>query len=99
MSEDLQQPPIRFAIIGCGYIFDRHLAAIESIGGKLVCALDIDPFKKNKMDSGVEFFTKMEDMDASDAFKEVDWIVIATPNYKHLPLIEHYSQLWKKIFF
>jgi UDP-N-acetyl-2-amino-2-deoxyglucuronate dehydrogenase len=77
-----QREPV-FAIIGLGFIFDRHLGAIEHVGGRLACALDVDPAKKEKLDSGVEFFTSFEDMERSEVFKSVDYVVICTPNFTH----------------
>lgn len=81
-NQERQREPL-FAVIGLGFIFDRHLAAIEHVGGRLVCALDIDPTKKEKLDSGVEFFSSFEEMEKSEVFKTVDYVVICTPNFTH----------------
>tara|TARA_R100001530_G_scaffold13251_3_gene12270 strand:+ start:6389 stop:7228 length:840 start_codon:yes stop_codon:yes gene_type:complete len=85
-------------VIGCGFIFDRHVAAIEHIGGKLLMACDIDEEKKMKLDSDVEFFTKVGDMVTLEKFnKEVDWVVICTPNYTHGELIKKVLKRGKNV--
>src|SRR3990167_8434855 len=83
MQNDTQKQPIHFAIVGLGFIFDKHLAGIEHIGGKLVCACDNDSQKKEKLDSDVMFFTDFDKMATSKVFEDVDWVVICTPNHLH----------------
>lgn len=87
MPENPPNKPPTFCLIGAGFIFDRHLAAIESVGGKLVAVIDIDPKKKDKLDSGVAFFTSYVDFLDSPEAKQVENIVICTPNDTHRHLI------------
>lgn len=77
-----------FALIGAGFIFDRHLAAIEEVGGRLLAVIDNDPSKQDKLDTGVEFWTDSNlFFEISPLAQEVEYIVICTPNYTHYPLI------------
>ena len=68
---------MNFAIIGRGFIFSRHCDAIKKTGGKVIMDCDIDPKKGAK-------FLNYKDMLNSDKFKkEVDAVVICTPNFLH----------------
>lgn len=52
-------------------------------------ACDIDEAKRDKLDTGVEFYTDKETMATRITFKQdVDWVVIATPNGSHSELIK-----------
>lgn len=86
MSDDQNNTQPRFAIIGLGFIFDRHLAAIEHVGGKLTVACDVDPSKAEKLDSSVKFYSNLDEFLASPEFKEVDYVGICTPNFTHKDL-------------
>jgi len=79
---------LNFALTGGGFISDRHLSAIDKIGGKLLMVCDTDEKKHNKFDSNVEFYTKLENMAEREKFKLIDWVIICTPNYTHAPIIE-----------
>ena len=69
----------KFAIIGAGFIFDRHVQAIKENKGEIVSVCDIDEKKKYKADMA-KFYTDWEVMlDETDA----DYVVICTPNYLH----------------
>ena len=65
-----------FAIIGKGFIYDRHVQAIKHVGGKVVLTCDIDPEK------GADFTDWMV-MFNSPEFEGVDVVVICAPNYLH----------------
>ena len=81
MQNDKQKPT--FAVIGLGFIADRHIASIAQVGGELVMACDIDADKEHKA-NGAAFFTNWEDMYKTPFFQEgVDYVVICTPNYLH----------------
>jgi UDP-N-acetyl-2-amino-2-deoxyglucuronate dehydrogenase len=67
---------MNFCIIGLGFISPRHKKAIEDVGGKLLLTCDIDPSKGADFTDWVEMFH-------SPRFKEVDVVVICTPNYLH----------------
>ena len=82
-----------FAITGvAGYIAPRHLKAIADTGNRLVAAYDrFDSV--GRLDSSFPdcaFFTEQEQFEAYlDRLKgtedEVQWFVICTPNYTHIP--------------
>jgi UDP-N-acetyl-2-amino-2-deoxyglucuronate dehydrogenase len=81
MSDDKRQ---RFAICGLGFISDKHIAAIEAIGGELVAGCDIDESKAHKIGEA-SFYTNWEEMLDEEEF---DWLSICTPNYLHFPMME-----------
>lgn len=96
--QENQRKRLNFAIIGCGFIFDKHLAAIEHIDGNLIMACDIDENKKNKLDSDVEFFTNVQDMVTKEAFnKDVDWVIICTPNHTHASILKKMIKRGKNV--
>lgn len=94
-SEGNKQP--RFAVIGLGFIFDRHLAAIEHVGGKLTVACDLDPAKEEKLDSSVKFYSDLEKFLTSPEFTEVDYVSICTPNFTHKDLAARCLRLGKTV--
>lgn len=67
---------MKYAIIGCGFIFPRHKQAIEATGGKIILTCDIDPSVKSHIRDWVALFHHPR-------FNEVDAVVICTPNYLH----------------
>ncbi len=80
-----------FALIGAaGYIAPRHLAAIQSVGGELVAAMDpndsvgiLDSYFPN-----TAFFTEFERFDRHlEKLKrrgnKIDYIIVCSPNYLH----------------
>ena len=81
----------KFALIGAaGYIAPRHLAAIRSVGGELVAAMDpndsvgiLDSYFPN-----AAFFTEFERFDRHlEKLKrrgnQIDYVVVCSPNYLH----------------
>jgi len=81
----------KFALIGvAGYIAPRHLAAIQSVGGELVAAMDpndsvgiLDSYFPN-----AAFFTEFERFDRHlEKLKrrgsKIDYVVVCSPNYLH----------------
>ncbi len=80
----------KYAIIGLGFIFPRHKQAIEATGGQVVMTCDIDPTKNPD-------YTDWDLMLASEAFKEVDTVVICTPNYLHHPIAKKALEMGKKV--
>src|SRR3990167_480580 len=85
-----------WAIIGLGFISQKHLDAIADVGDKLVMACDIDESKSAKV-PGVPFFTSWTEMIESPEFKEVDWVAICTPNYLHYSMFKACLQKGKKV--
>lgn len=66
----------KYAVIGKGFIYPRHVQAIEATGGEVIMTCDIN--KKTKPD-----FTDWVEMFHDPKFKEVDTVVVLTPNYLH----------------
>lgn len=76
----------RVGIIGCGWIFDKHIEAIKTNSDhfELVCLCDIDPKKLEirAKEYGVPGFTDYKKM-LKEMKGVVDFISIATPNSIH----------------
>jgi len=72
-----------FSIIGAGFIFDRHIQAINEIGGKVVAVCDIDKSKKYKAGK-VPFYTDYKKM-LDEVYS--NYVVICTPNHLHWEMI------------
>ncbi len=70
----------KVAVIGKGFIFPRHVQAIEDTGGEVALTCDIDYSKDPD-------FTDYRDMLKSKAMKDIDVISICTPNYLHAEMI------------
>ena len=67
---------MKYCVIGMGFIFPRHKAAIESTGGEIILTCDTDPTKGADLNDWVALFHHPK-------FKEVYVVVICTPNYLH----------------
>src|SRR3954469_3023857 len=80
-----KQPPVRIAIVGAGKVSDyHHVPGIRlDRRAKLGAACDADPklLAARRQEWGVEKVTT--DFDAIVGDKEIDAIVIATPNFTH----------------
>lgn len=72
-----KQPMKKFGVIGLGFVYNKHLEAIEANGGKIVIGCDIDESKKDKLPKGADFTANWE------TIKDVDIISILTPNHLH----------------
>ena len=82
---------MKWAIIGLGYISQKHIDSIKSINGKLVAVCDIDESKKI---DGIPFYTSYKEMiDETDA----DWIAVCAPNYLHLEMCLYAEKKGKKV--
>ena len=86
MSEIMEQKQRRFAIIGVGgYIAPRHLAAVSSVGGRVVSACDVSD-SVGIIDS---YFPDAEFTTDSKVFFDglkggrADYLTVCTPNYLH----------------
>jgi UDP-N-acetyl-2-amino-2-deoxyglucuronate dehydrogenase len=93
-------PTPRFALIGVGYVAEKHLRAIKAVGGVLVVACDI------ASNVGVldRYFPECEFYANETAFWNrvavpqeancaVDWVTVATPNNVHDPHVTMAMQL------
>jgi UDP-N-acetyl-2-amino-2-deoxyglucuronate dehydrogenase len=82
---------MKYAIIGSGgFIAPRHFQAIKDTGGEVALTCDINP--DNNAD-----FTNYRDMLASDRMKDVDTIVICTPNHLHAEMVRDSLRTGKKV--
>jgi UDP-N-acetyl-2-amino-2-deoxyglucuronate dehydrogenase len=100
---------MNFAIIGLGFIAEKHIRAIKHVGGKVTHICDIKKDKwgnhniRNSMEFSyfeklpVKFYVDWEDMMESLRFEEVDYVVILTPNYLHYPMIKKARQRGSKV--
>jgi UDP-N-acetyl-2-amino-2-deoxyglucuronate dehydrogenase len=79
-----------FAIIGKGFIFDRHKTAIESLGGKVLMTCDINPDTKPDFTDWVKMF-------ASPEFDKIDSVSILTPNYLHSVMVKEALKRGKRV--
>lgn len=76
----------KFGVVGLGYIYNRHLEAIEENNGKIVVGCDIDESKKEKLPMGAEFVKDYRKI------KDVDCVVILTPNHLHKEIAEYFAK-------
>lgn len=86
----------KWAIVGLGFIAQKHLDAIKDSGGELIMACDADLSKKEKV-VGVDFFQSWQLMIDSSRFAEVEWVAICTPNYLHFPMSQDATRRGKKV--
>lgn len=80
----------RFAIVGKGFIFDRHVQAIESLGHEVAMTCDIDESKNPDYTDWLYMFNRPE-------FDYVDAVSILTPNYLHGPIAREALRRGKKV--
>jgi len=80
----------KFAIVGKGFIFDRHVQAIEGLGHEVSLTCDIDETKNPDFKDWVEMFNHPK-------FREVDSVIICTPNYLHTPIAREALLRGKKV--
>jgi predicted dehydrogenase len=73
---------LRFAIIGCGRIGQRHAGHIQN-SGCLVAVCDIDANKASELGAkhNAQCYTSFEELLAAE--KDLDVIAICTPNGLH----------------
>lgn len=66
----------KFAIVGKGFIYDRHVQAIEACGAEVLMTCDNQPGKEPDFLDWLEMFNHPK-------FDEVTHVSICTPNYLH----------------
>lgn len=74
---------LKFCILGLGFISDKHIKAIEDVGGEILMACDIDETKFHKLPANVKTFTDYEKMYQNKDFKDIDYISICSPTDFH----------------
>ncbi len=78
-----------FGVIGLGFIFNRHLEAIESNGGEIVMGCDIDKSKKDKLPQTALFTENWKKV------RGADFISILTPNHLHKRMAKEFARQCK----
>lgn len=73
----------KFAIIGKGFIYPRHVQAIQECGGEVFMTCDIDERKHGNDAVGLFHFLDWLEMFNSPRFDEVTHVSVLTPNYLH----------------
>ena len=68
---------MRFAVIGKGFIFERHKQAIERVGSEVTMTCDNDPDKR------ADHLDWLHMLNTEDFNQNVDAVSICTPNYLH----------------
>lgn len=77
---------MKWALIGLGFISQRHIDSIKDVGDELVMVCDSDRTKVQKVPRAA-FFTDFLHMMKDTQFNKVDWVAICTPNYLHFPMM------------
>lgn len=70
---------MNWALIGLGFISERHIKSIVETGGRLLMTCDVDESKNPT-------FTNWRKMIASPEWKQVTHVSICTPNYLHVEM-------------
>lgn len=79
-----------WAIIGNGFIADRHKKAIRDVGDYLIATCDIDPEKNADYES-------LEDLIESEDFAVVENVAVCTPNDSHVLIAQECAIRDKKV--
>ncbi len=82
---------MRYAVIGKGFIYERHKQAIEATGGIIEITCDIDQSKDPDFTDWVEMFHH------PDFLERIDAVVICTPNYLHSVIAREAKRLGKRV--
>lgn len=80
----------KWALVGLGFISDRHRQAVERTGGSVVLTCD------NDLTKGADFLD-WRAMIVDPRFKEVDCVAILTPNYLHSTIAAACMAAGKKV--
>ena len=80
----------KYAIIGKGFIFSRHVQAVEDTGGEVIVTCDIDPKKEAD-------FLDYREMFDSKIMNDVDVVVICTPNHLHAEMVRGALHIGKTV--
>jgi UDP-N-acetyl-2-amino-2-deoxyglucuronate dehydrogenase len=95
MRQDKTNEPT-FAIIGLGFIANKHIKAIQSIGGKILFICDTNQENIDKV-FAAKFYTDWIAMTDDEDFKKVEYVVICTPNNTHFSIATFMVDLGKKV--
>ena len=81
---------MNFAVIGKGFIFERHKQSIEKLGHVVRLTCDNDTTKDADFTDWIEMFR-------SPSFDEISHVSICTPNYLHAPMIREALRRGKRV--
>lgn len=76
---------LSFAVVGCGGFGSRRVNALRRIGAKIACLVDIDENVVSKMaqEAKCDYYA---DFQKAVTRKDVDCVIVATPNKFHAPI-------------
>lgn len=97
MEKESSEATKNFALIGLGFISEKHIEAIESVGGKLLLACDIDIRTYFKTPDHTTVHNLWTSMFHDPKMREIDYVSICTPNYLHFPMLQSARALNKKV--
>jgi predicted dehydrogenase len=88
MSPRAAQPPVRIAIVGAGAVSDyHHVPGIRlDPRAKLVAVADTNAELVDRRRSEWQVGVASTDVDAVCRRDDVDAVIIATPNFTHVPI-------------
>lgn len=96
MPKSKRNKIINYAIIGLGFIADRHIQAIRNTNGVILLGCDIDETKSHKIGQA-KFYKDWRKMFKDELFKKVDYVIICTPNCLHNKMALTACTLGKKV--
>lgn len=77
----------KFAVVGLGFISDRHIQAINELNGSVYLVCDIDQEKAYK-GNGAHFFKSFSSLVENPLYRsKIQYLSICTPNYLHYEMI------------
>lgn len=86
----------KFAIVGLGFIAPRHLEAIRSVGGSVSYLCDVNKDKITKFVK--QYFVAAPPTTTNfRKIKDVDFVVICTPNNLHFPMARYFTNKGMKV--
>lgn len=85
---------LKAAVVGMGFISKRHMDAIEKIDGQVLMGCDID---RNRYGYGLHCTRDYHFMTALPRWREVDTVVICTPNNTHVEMARWAAKHGKKV--
>lgn len=88
---------VRFALLGAGRIGKVHGAAVAATEGARLLAV-ADPVAEAAQAIAERYRAEMRTIEAIEAARDIDAVIIATPTDTHADLIERFARAGKAIF-
>ncbi len=88
---------LRFGILGAGRIGQVHAAAVAGLAGAAMVAVS-DPLETAAKAIQDKYGCDIRSVDAIEAAKDIDAVIICTPTDTHADLIERFARAGKAIF-